>query len=177
MDTIETKILSALEEVRAFRRNEDYPSAWKQLHLARSLCPPDVYHLMGRLQAMEGQLHRDQGQMQNAIKHYQQALESFRNGEDSLKLAHTHRHLAEMKGELNDLNEARDHFQQCRLLYETHSEASQMDLANFCRAYALFLEKDRQQDESMVYWRKARDIYAHFGIDEGVKECDDHLGN
>lgn len=176
METIEEKVHSLLEQVRAFRRSDDYPEAKEQLELAFSICPDERHDLWGRLYAMEGQLSRDEGNLQAGIENYKKALHSFRQSDDLLRVAHTLRHLAEMEEEMDDLDAARNDYEECKKLYEGEVQASKMDLANFYRSYALFLEKDGAAKPAIFdFWRRARDIYAEFGIEEGVKECDSHL--
>ncbi len=176
MGTIEEKVYGLLEQVRAFRRSEDYPDAWERLAMAKDICPKDRHDLQGGLAAMTGQLFRDQGNLQLAIDAYKDALDQFEQHGDQLRVAHTLRHLAEIKEEVDDIEAARDDYEECKKLYEGKVEASKMDLANFYRAYALFLEKDGAAKPNVAdFWERARDIYAEFGIEEGVKECESHL--
>lgn len=165
-----------MEQARAFRRVDNYPEAWDQLQVALGSCPKDRPDLMGGIKAMEGQLFRDEGNLQEAIESYQLALGHFKQMRDQLMIAHTLRHLAEIRQEVGDLEAARNDYEACSRLYDNAAEVSKMDLANFYRAYALFLEQD-QAEKSVIerYWERAKAIYTEYGIEEGVKECDLHL--
>ncbi|MDW3197407.1 MAG: tetratricopeptide repeat protein [Cytophagales bacterium] len=178
MVSIEEQVGKLLEQVRFFRRSNEYTEAWMRLREAYDLCPSDSDDLLGRLHAMEGQLYRDDGQLQKATILYQKALTHFQSEKRSLKQAHTLRHLAEMEDELGHVDIAQNYLEQCQSIYAGLPQTSPMDLANFYRVYALFLEKNQATEpKAHALWVQARDIYSEYGIEEGVKECDDHLNS
>lgn len=165
-----------LEEIRSHRRADDYPSAQASLDKAFSNCPETQYELLGYLHAMQGQLTRDQGNTQEALGSYQKALVLQEKAESDLRVAHVLRHLAEMEMELGRKTEAGDYFKRSHAIYESSSKGSEMDMANFYRAYALFHEEmNEDQKQAHELWSQARGIYEKYGIEEGIKEADSHL--
>ena len=103
-----------------------------------------------------------------AIALYQQAVASFREVDDPLKLAHTVRQLGDVYVEGGKPDLAEPCFEEALALYRSHSETPPLDLANAIRSMALL-------KDSRELWIEARDMYRSLGIEAGVAESGAHL--
>ncbi|MGA9669243.1 MAG: tetratricopeptide repeat protein [Terracidiphilus sp.] len=117
-----------------------------------------------------GQIERDLGQLDAAVKLYAEAVELYRTVDRPLALAHTVRHLADILRHQVQLDLAAPHYREALAIYRSHEETPPLDLANALRGYALLKSSEGEAEEATRLWREASGLYAAAGVEAGVVE-------
>ncbi len=166
---------SIFNEAWQLRNQGDYEQvlaiAGENLSLAQEAQDKNAEALFLKLFA---QVHSDQGELREALSYYKQLEKVYIELGNPQKQMHALRHIADTFLELGEFECADKCIIQVVDHYK-HSPVNPMETANTYRIYALVLEALNRSDEAKTYWIKARDIYAEFGIEEGVKECEGYL--
>ena len=91
--------------------------------------------------------------------------------------AHALRHMADIHLDHGNLEAAREHYESALGIYRSVGDGHSLDLANAIRGYAILLGEVDENAASVERWEEARAIYRACGIEAGVEEADQHLGN
>ena len=119
-----------------------------------------------------GQIERDQGRVDLAIVHYEEALAQELTLSDYQCIAHTARHLGDMHVHQQRPKEAEPFFEEAMTLYRGDPETEPLNLANALGGYAMLKQALGDLEASRANFKEARELYAELGIDAGVEECD-----
>jgi tetratricopeptide (TPR) repeat protein len=122
-----------------------------------------------------GQIERDRKNIGAALMHYQVAVELLRKQPDSLILAHTIRHVADILLDEGTLEPAQRHYEEALSIYCAHEATPPLDLANALRGYALLMEESGKIEEATMLWRQAHALYEQLEIEAGLTECRSHM--
>lgn len=112
---------------------------------------------------------------QSSLRHYTNAVEIYRDQNDSLRLAHTLRHVAEILRHEGHLAEAGQNYIEALDMYRKHEGTPPLDLANTLRGFALLKTDLNEVAASERLWQEARTLYQSLGIQAGVDESDAQL--
>ncbi len=107
-----------------------------------------------------------------ACRNYEEAVALLRGCGEGLLLAHTVRHLGDVRCEAGEWEEAGPCYVEALALYRAHPAAPAMHLANALRAMAVWMEHGCARAEARGLWEEARGLYAECGIAAGVAECE-----
>ncbi|GEM_PF-3034374 len=120
------------------------------------------------------QVHADKRELRESLKYYKQIERIYIALEDLPRQMHTLRHIGSLFYELKEYECS----EKCLVqVVDFIGNRTDMEAANTFRVYALALEGLGQKPRSINFWQKAKDIYQTYDIEEGVMECDQHLGN
>lgn len=120
------------------------------------------------------QVHSDKRELRESLKYYKQIERIYIELEDQVRQMHTLRHIGSLFHELKEYECA----EKCLVqVVGFIGNRTDMEAANTFRVYALALEGLDKKPSSISFWQRAKDIYQAYDIEEGVTECDQHLGN
>ncbi len=122
-----------------------------------------------------GQIERDLHNNDAAVSCYEEAAAIYRKGNDSLILAHTIRHVADIQRHQGLTAAADANYREALELYRTHKRTQPLDLANAVRGYAILKQEAGEVEQAKSLWEEARELYAAVGIREGVEESSRRL--
>jgi tetratricopeptide (TPR) repeat protein len=157
----------ALIARREHRLNDAHRDLFDAVLLCRQNGTP--LELVQVLKAL-GQIERDLGQPEAALRLYEEAGAICRHLNDPLMLAHTIRHVGDIQRNLGRLSEAQSCYDEALTIYRNH-DPNPLDLANALRPLALLKEAIGQKDQVRALWEEARNLYAIAGVEAGVAEC------
>jgi tetratricopeptide (TPR) repeat protein len=170
-----SEINQLLRQASQARREHRLNEAERDLIVAVAICRrTDVGNLARAVKAL-GQIQRDLGRFDAALRNYQEAADLYRARQDAVKLAHTVRHVGDILIEQGHPELAEPHYEEALTLYRAHAETPPLDLANAIRGVALLKSAADQTDESKALWQEARDLYSHLNVEAGVAECNERL--
>lgn len=106
---------------------------------------------------------------------YEEAVVLCREEGVEMLLAHTIRHLGDVHREAGQRDLAEPAYREALEIYRRHPETKPLDLANTLRPLALLKESREENDEAVLFWREARDLYTAAGVRKGAAECSAHL--
>jgi tetratricopeptide (TPR) repeat protein len=138
---------------------------------AAALCGPDQDYERAHVLRELGELARNNGDLNAAQAHYEQAALLLRTSEDQLKFAHTIRHLGDVHAEQRHWPEAERCLIEALEIYRSHPSPIALDLANAVRAHAALKTETGQRKEARALWAEACELYESEGIAAGVEEC------
>ena len=125
--------------------------------------------------AGQGQVERDEGKTQAALKHYSEAVELLRKEGDGRRLAHAIRHVADIeRGHKNWAKAAAD-YEEALALYRADEETPALELANALRGCALLKGETGEDEEAKYLWYEAKALYEQAGVEAGVAESQSHI--
>ena len=168
-------IKSLLSEAWRARGREDYDRAQDILMQASELCPEDQYYSLGRIERIKGQIACDQDRYEEGYQYYQAALQLYKMTNDEDVIAHTERHVADVLCEMDRLDEAGELYRSALSRMTSNSNDNSMDLANVKRAMAVWAQRSKRTSEAVTLWKEVSELYAAFGIQEGVDEANENL--
>jgi tetratricopeptide (TPR) repeat protein len=122
-----------------------------------------------------GQIERDLGNNDAALRNYQDAVAMYRQQNEPLRLAHTVRHMADILRHCGRLRESEQHYSEALHIYRSHVETSSLDLANALRGFALLTSELGEVAKSKTLWTEARALYASTEVQAGVDESDTQI--
>jgi tetratricopeptide (TPR) repeat protein len=117
-----------------------------------------------------GQIERDLGHRDEALRLYEEALAICRAGDDPLALAHTVRHVGDIHREAGRADLALACYDEALALYRANGRTRPLDLANAIRPLAILKEQAGDADAARRLWEEARDLYAAANVSQGVAE-------
>jgi tetratricopeptide (TPR) repeat protein len=124
-----------------------------------------------------GQIERDLGNGDSALRHYEGAAAIYRALNDPLRLAHTIRHVGDILREQRQIEPAEARYSEALQIYRGHDETSPLDLANTLRGFVLLKGESGDAPASASLWREAKELYAAVDVEAGVKESDRRLAH
>jgi tetratricopeptide (TPR) repeat protein len=119
-----------------------------------------------------GQIERDLGHLDAALKCYEEAVCLYRSLDRPLVLAHTVRHVADILRNQIQLDLATRHYKDALAIYRAHVETPPLDLANAIRGYALTAEETGEAGVARELWQEAKGLYSQVGVAAGIAEAD-----
>ena len=122
-----------------------------------------------------GQIERDLGQIQPSLQHYQEAAKLYHGAGNTLKYAHTIRHLGDIHLEEGRRDLAEPLYKEALALYRADATSQPLDLANTIRGMAILKHENNEPEASMSLWEEARTLYAQVGVAAGVAESSRRL--
>lgn len=122
-----------------------------------------------------GQIERDMGNTERALRHYNDAVTLRRNQDDPLALAHSLRHVADILRGQSLPAKAEPCYVEALGVYRSHPQTPSLDLANAIRGYALIKADLNDPEEATFLWHEAMALYAETGVQAGVTECQSHI--
>ena len=102
---------------------------------------------------------------------YVEALAAARECGDAMQIAHAVRHLGDVHRNAGRRADAKDCYDEALNLYRGEA-APTLDVANAVRPMAILKADLGEREEALALWRKARELYATVGIDDGVEEAE-----
>jgi tetratricopeptide (TPR) repeat protein len=112
----------------------------------------------------------------SALQLYQEAAGLYRAEGDALRLAHTVRHVGDIRQETARPDLAEPCYHEALSLYLNHAETPPLDLANAIRGLAILKSDAGDAAAARALWEEARDLYATLNVDAGVSESVRRLG-
>ncbi|HEX6095868.1 MAG TPA: tetratricopeptide repeat protein [Thermoanaerobaculia bacterium] len=129
----------------------------------------------GALKA-EADRARREGRFEAAEDLLRQAVAILRPEGESLALAHTIRHLADLYRHLGNADEAARCGTEGLEIYRRFADAAPpLDLANAVRSMALISEMTGNRDDARALWEEAKTLYGRCGVSSGVSESETRL--
>ncbi len=126
-------------------------------------------------------IERDLGNLENSEAHYQELKQRCSESARPRALAHSIRHLADIKQEMHQVEVAREYYQQAIDLYREDTDWADdrvdLDLANALRGYGVLESTSGNRPTARELLAEAREIYALLDITSGVGECDQLMQN
>lgn len=119
-------------------------------------------------------IERQQGQFEQAINHYLDIVELAKEYQSQLWQAHAFRHIADIKTEVDNLDQASMYYQKAIAIYQRFGEAESLSYANTLRGYAILKTKQRNEMVKEL-WLQAEEIYRSLEIKAGIEECQQQL--
>ncbi len=123
------------------------------------------------------QVYSDTGRLKEALTYYKEIEKIYIDIDDKERQMHTLRHIGDLYYQLNELECAQKCLVQVVDYVEEGHFVNRLEKANTHRIYALALEGLGKPSEATAHWEKAKSHYAQLGIEAGVNECQDHLGD
>ena len=130
---------------------------------------------------MQAQALRNLGEIERgsdheaARLHYEEAVALYREEGNTLRLAHTVRHLGDAHHDAGRAELAEPCYREALELYRGHRDAPPLDLANAIRSMAVLKEETGDAESARWLWEEARDLYAAVNVPEGVAESSARL--
>lgn len=129
----------------------------------------------GALKAASDRARRE-GRFEAAEDLLRQAVVILRGEGESLALAHTIRHLADLHRHRGNVEEAVRCGTEGLDLYRRFADAAPpLDLANAVRCMALISEMRGNRDDARALWEEAKTLYGWCGVESGVAESERQL--
>ncbi len=126
--------------------------------------------------ASRGYRARKGGDLAAAREHYAEAAKLYRQENQVLAYAHTIRHIADIDQQEHNPGTAKPLYEEALEIYRSNLDTKLLDLANTVRPYALLVEEQGDSVLAMKLWEEARSLYGSLRIDQGVSECNNHIG-
>lgn len=118
---------------------------------------------------------RDLGRDDEALPVSEEAVHVSRDEGDSLRLAHTVRHLGDLHRDAGRLVEADRCYGEALALYRAAPSPDALDVANALRPAAFLKLSQGERSAARALLSEARTLYQKAGIDAGVEECSRQL--
>jgi len=122
-----------------------------------------------------GQIERNLGHRDEALRLYEEALALCRAGDDPLALAHTVRHVGDIHREGGRADLALTCYDEALAIYRANERTRPLDLANAIRPLAILKEQAGDPEGAKRLWEEARDLYASANVSQGVAESTKRL--
>lgn len=120
------------------RRDDRLEDAKSSFAAAIDLCrPTGNTALLARALAGLGQIERDIGNLNEALRLYREAVDLYRTLDEPLRLAHTIRHEGDILRHQEQLVHAQSCYKEALAIYRGHKDTLGLDLANTLRGFAL----------------------------------------
>ncbi len=127
---------------------------------------------LGQALSCLARVERMLGEIPASLQHYQEAAAVYRSAKpgsgQSLKLAHTVRHIADLLRVNGDPAPAATNYDEALLIYRDHPETEPLDLANTLRGYALLKGGGGHPEAAIAYFCEARTLYERAAAQTGL---------
>ena len=117
-----------------------------------------------------GQIERDLGHKDVALRSYQEAAAIYRTADDVLRLAHTVRHVADIHRERGHTELAEPCYHEALSIYRGNEHTPPLDLANAIRGLAILKDEAGAAEASRLLWEEAKELYTAVNVKAGVDE-------
>ena len=164
-------IAKLLDEAWRRRREENYEDARALLIKARGLCEEDDYNSLARIHHIYMQFDYDQGNLSNALELCHKSLAFYHKANNSDKIAHSTRHIADLQCHLGDDTSSESNYRTAISIYKDNPDTQAGDLANALRGFAILLEKRGKIQEAITAWEEAKELYQAGHVQCGVDEA------
>lgn len=98
------------------------------------------------------------------------ALATARESDDSLLVAYTLRHTANVHSQLGSFDQAANEITEAIRIYREHASEHTLDLANALRVSALNAERG-----ALAAWQEAKTLYAIADVQAGIDGAQQHV--
>lgn len=173
--TDQSNIKNLLEEAWSKRRVGNYNEARNLVKKAHELCIEDDYNFLGRIYHIYMQFEYDHDNFSKALEFCQQSQEFYIKANNSDKIAHSTRHMADLQQELGNNTDSESNYRKAIGIYRANSQTNPGDLANALRRFALVLEKLGKIGEAKTAWQETKKLYQTCNLQAGVDEADQKL--
>jgi tetratricopeptide (TPR) repeat protein len=126
---------------------------------------------LARAMTALGQTVRDQGRFEQAVQLYEQAADIYRADGPPLRYAHTIRHVADIRVDMDQAEFAEPLYDEAVAIYRGCDETSKLELANALRGTAMAKVR-LGKDEGRALLEEVRALYAQLGVQAGVAESE-----
>ncbi|MBX2877858.1 MAG: tetratricopeptide repeat protein [Saprospiraceae bacterium] len=168
-------IQGLLSEAWAKRRVEDYVGARSLVTQAEEMCAADDYASLGRIYHIYMQFESDHDNLEGAVGFCEQSVAYYQKTGIPGKMAHSTRHLADLKRELGWAEEAIQNYREAIGIYREQSDTSPGNMANALRGFGLALELVGEEEEAKAIWQETMELYQACGLQAGVDEALQHI--
>ena len=166
-----SKITLLLEEAWKRRREKKYEDARALLIKARGLCEDDDYNSLGRIHHIYMQFDYEQGNLSKALEVCHKSLAFYQMANNSDKIAHSTRHIADLQCHLGDDTSSESNYRTAISIYKDDPDTQAGDLANALRGFAILLERRGKRQEAISTWEEAKELYQAGNSRAGVDEA------
>ena len=157
-----------LQEAWKQRGEGNYEGSRKLVEEAQFISSEDDYNSLGRVFHIYAQFESDHGHYSQALTCYQQSLEFYKRAENSNRIAHSTRHIADTLRALGRVDESEDSYRTAIAIYRENSQTYAGDLANALAGYAEIVEQRSKTKDATTAWEEARGLYQACNIQSGV---------
>ena len=164
------KIAQLLDEAWRTRRDADYERGRRLVDEAAGLCREDDHESLGRAAHVYGQFERDEGNREGALHFYLEGYHHYVAGNHAEKMAHSLRHAADVRRDLEDSAAAERDFRLAIQMYRDLDPSPAHPLANALRGFAMLLERIGRNDEALRRFEEAHRLYMQVGNAPGIEE-------
>jgi len=106
---------------------------------------------------------------------FREALALHRAVGHDRAIAHTVRHVPDVKRELGRDAQALESYREALALYRGHPKTNPLEVANALRGMALLRERMGEAGEARELWTEASALYRSSGVEAGVEESERRL--
>jgi tetratricopeptide (TPR) repeat protein len=159
------------------RREHRSASARQVLLNAVEICRQsnDRERLAKALTAL-AQAERDLHHLDSARQLFEEAALIYHADGHQLRLAHTFRHVADIHLDQGNHAPAERCYDLALEIYRNHPDTPLLDLANAIRGLAILKGEIRQNQQAILLWREAGELYAAVDVQAGVAESGHRIG-
>ena len=168
-------IKELLEEAWNKRRVGNYEEARDLVKKAQELSKDDDYNSLGRIFHVYMQFESDHDNLPKALEFCQQSLGFYQKANNSDRIAHSTRHIADLQRALGKDADSESNYRKVIDLYKADSQTHMGDLANTLRGFALVLEKRSKISEAKTAWEETKELYQACNLQAGVDEANEKL--
>ena len=173
--TNEPEVSELLTEAWKKRRLRNYDKAKELVVRAQTLCMEEDHFWLGRIFHIRAQFESDHDRPEKALEYCQQSVEHYSESENTDRIAHSTRHMADIQRRLNRFEEAESNYRKSLHLYRNNLTTAKGDLANAMRGFGLLLERIDKIEEAIKTWTEVKELYRSCNLMEGVREADKRL--
>lgn len=170
-----SNIKGLLEEAWNKRRVGNYEEARDLVKKAQELCKGDDYNSLGRIYHVYMQFESDHDNLPKALEFCQQSLGFYKKANNSARIAHSTRHLADLQRALGNDADSESNYREAISIYKADSQTRIGDLANALRGLALVLEKRSKVSQAKTAWEETKELYQACNLQAGVDEANRKL--
>ena len=164
------KIAQLLDEAWRTRGVADYGRGRRLVEQAAGLCREGDHESLGRVAHVYGQFERDEGNREGALRFYREGYNHYAAGNHAEEMAHSLRHVADVRRDLGDAAAAERDFRLAIQMYRDLDPAPAHPLANALRGFAMLLDRVGKSEEALRAFEEAHRLYVQVGNAPGVLE-------
>ena len=166
-----------LNEAWTQRRKGNYEDGKRLVERAQLLIKEGDYNSLGRVFHIYAQFESDHDNNLKALEFLQWSLEFYEKSGNSDKIAHSTRHIADVRYALGEESDSENNYRKAASIYKTNSRTYEGDLANALAGYAQILEKRKKISEAIIAWEETKDLYQACNLESGVQVANNKLSS